>query len=725
MANDDGVTIYYVFNSNRTELTVSYGGYSFKDYINEYRGSVVIPSSVVYAGKSYPVTSIDDYAFKGCYNLTSITIPEGVTSIGYEAFYECDLRSITIPESVTSIGDYAFYKCSYLKSVTINSNAIASKTYNSSSTLARIFGTQVKNYVFGDYVKNIGAYACYNCSDLTSVTIPGGVTSIGDFAFSGCSGLTSVTIPGGVTSIGGYAFSGCSGLTSVTIPGGVTSIGGYAFSGCYFANESFINNSLLSSSNIWGATLVDEETKDGLLINNHVVVKCRYWATSITIPEGVTSINSYAFSNCTYLKFITIPSSVTYIGKYAFMDCINAKICTIYSNSLTNIAKRVFYNCNKMTFYVNKGSLTQLSLWAEGIIPYDITTKEMLNIASMIAIQRQAATDLIAKIDELYVGYEYLLLLDNMPIQGRDHYQLVGLEPNTTYTLTATVSMKDKDGGNIVSCSVPGEISAQTSSLVFETLQPKIVKEGNVVVETFSNILYDEEKVGIEWRRTDWSNDFPSNTATAYLYEGTIQGYIRNLNTSYLWRFRPYYESAAGNRYYGSWMGIDPTNTSYFEPTVHTYAVKSVEGNHAQVKGYALTGTDKITSQGFAYWKAPADAKAELNKTPTKSLSVPDDAMTVTAKGTVMEANLKDLDYNTTYCYVAFVTTSEGENFYGEQQTFTTGENLTPVESIEEEPEAVTIEAIYDASGRKQSQLQKGLNIVRTKDGKTRKVMVK
>ena len=125
--------------------------------------------------------TISAFAFSGCSSLTSITIPDSVTSIGRSAFSYCSkLTNITIPDSVTSIGSYAFD----------------------------------------------------GCSGLTSITIPESVTSIGDFAFSNCHGLTSITIPESVTSIGDFAFRGCSRLTSITIPNSVTSIGDNAFSGC-------------------------------------------------------------------------------------------------------------------------------------------------------------------------------------------------------------------------------------------------------------------------------------------------------------------------------------------------------------------------------------------------------------------------------------------------------------------------------------------------------------
>ena len=324
--------------------------------------SVTIPDSV---------TSIGSYAFSNCSGLTSVVIGNGVTSIGNSAFYGCSgltsvhitdlakwcgisfgsteanplyyahdlclngekVTTLTIPDSVTSIGGSAFYNCSSLTSVTIP-NSVTNIEYSAFDQCNKLRNVTIPQYVctnglkfsfraydsivnvtINEGVTSIGDYAFSYCSGLTSVTIPNSVTSIGEGAFYGCRCLTSVTIPSGVTSIGSYAFYDCGRLTSVTIPSGVTSIGQWSFGDCYDL-------------------------------------------TSVTIPSGMTSIGDRAFYNCRMLTSVTIPDSVTSIEDYAFYNCRGLTNVTM-SGDCPSMGSRSFDSVNSScVVHLPKGNST-------------------------------------------------------------------------------------------------------------------------------------------------------------------------------------------------------------------------------------------------------------------------------------------------------------------------------------------------------------------------------
>ena len=258
--------------------------------------------------------------------------------------------------TVTSIGDQAFYNCTSLTSVTIPDSvtSIGDRAFRCCISLTSV--------TIPDSVTSIGEEAFYGCWDLTRLTIPGSVTSIDKDAFCFCSSLTSVTIPDSVTSIGDSAFYGCESLTSVTIPDSVTSIGSCAFYGCASLTSVTIPDSVTSigGSAFYGCTSLTSVTiPDSVTsIGGSAFYNCKS-LTSVTIPGSVTSIGWSAFYGCASLTSVTIPDSVTSIGGSAFYGCTSLTSVTI-PDSVTSIGGSAFYNCKSLTSVTIPGSVTSI-----------------------------------------------------------------------------------------------------------------------------------------------------------------------------------------------------------------------------------------------------------------------------------------------------------------------------------------------------------------------------
>lgn len=251
--------------------------YQFHD--NEDLTSVTIPNSV---------RSIGSTAFHGCIGLTSVTIPNSVTEIGWYAFSNCSgLTSITIPNSVTEINGYTFENCSGLTSVTIGTGVTNIESY----AFENCSGLVTVNLNATNWTTDNGCFHIWDgCSSFTTLNIGNNVTNIPACAFENCSGLTSVSIPNSVTSIGYRAFDGCNGLRTVTIGTGVANIGINAFYGC--SNLTTVNFNAANCTTMGSSS-------------SPVFEDCGTSLVTLNIGEGVTIIPDNAFKKCKSFTSIT------------------------------------------------------------------------------------------------------------------------------------------------------------------------------------------------------------------------------------------------------------------------------------------------------------------------------------------------------------------------------------------------------------------------------------
>ncbi|MDR1028226.1 MAG: leucine-rich repeat protein [Clostridiales Family XIII bacterium] len=334
--------------------------------------SVVIPEGV---------TSIGDWAFFYYTPLTAVTLPDSLTNIGFAAFQLTSLEEVAIPKNVTSIGNWAFDQCLPLASITVEPENPSYTDddgilFNKDKTTLMKYppakaGTE---YSIPSGVTYIDLGAVRSCTNLTEITIPESVTNIGDYAFDRNTNLNSIEIPSGVTTVGNYAFSLCPALTSIEIPANVKTLGYRAFQedtglvevailgnteeigaatfyGCASLSSIRMPKSVTSIGDLafWKcASLVSVEIPAGVKnIGNNAFRDCDKLA-EVMIPEGVENLGNTVFTNCKSLVSIDIPATVKSIGAGIFQNC--AVLETVHGmTGITSIGDNAFSSCAKLT----------------------------------------------------------------------------------------------------------------------------------------------------------------------------------------------------------------------------------------------------------------------------------------------------------------------------------------------------------------------------------------
>ena len=390
MIHNDGTASVYSYEGDAEELIIGLEGYTIVGiYPNAFRdadfSSITLPEGLV---------SIGAYAFYHCYYLEQVTLPSTLTEIGAYAFYDCDsLTKVEIPDGVTKISSYSFYDCDSLKTVAIPDGVtkIESNAFYSCSNLQTI--------VLPSKLTEIGDHAFAECYALKNVNLPEGLTKIGNGAFQSCNHL-QVTLPSTLVEIGNYAFR-YTGSPYIVIPASVTTIGNQAFTNGYifaYADKKpagwdnnwngsdrkeyvkFNFEKLYTDS--YGVTYALFNNKTATLVSfdgqaTEIVLGVEGYTlqeipnnffynnsnlTSVIIPEGVTKIGEYAFQSCYNLESVTLPSTLTKIGNYAFQSCNLREI--VIPGSVSVIGNGAFESCNNLTKVVISEGTTEIGNYA-------------------------------------------------------------------------------------------------------------------------------------------------------------------------------------------------------------------------------------------------------------------------------------------------------------------------------------------------------------------------
>ena len=348
------------------------GTNAFRDCINlsaVYISDLTAWCNIKFEGSLYGGTNPLSYAhhlyLKG-EEIKELIIPEGVSIINPWAFVGCsEFVSVSIPSSVTEIWDLSFYGCNNMKKITIrnlsawcNIKFHQENVFNLNSNPLGIAGhlylndEEITDFVLPDDVNEINSFVLFGCVGLKSVKIHSGVTAIGYKSFSSCTNLETIELPTSLTKIGDEAFQGCKLLKSLSIPDGVTSIGAQSFSGCGSLTSLSVPNSItvIGEGAFSGCDRISSVTmsKNLLNISSSLFYGC-YNLMSIEFPDCVKSIGSYAFEGCSGLTSFKMPKNVTFIGESAFRNCSKLESVDMSEvENLQTISQYAFLNCSEL-----------------------------------------------------------------------------------------------------------------------------------------------------------------------------------------------------------------------------------------------------------------------------------------------------------------------------------------------------------------------------------------
>lgn len=587
------------------------------------------------------------------------------------------INELSIPAEITRLKRYSFSGLAKISSVKIGDNlkSIETGAFKDCNGLQKVNINDLESWCNISFESESNplkyAHKLYcNEKEIQHLTIPETVSDIKSYAFQGADGIISVTIPNTVSAISSLAFDGCNNIHDVASFSSYASysypskpiilvpykyVGKYrAYSRAYsivsetadqvsiklFSTDKFTLNNAKISDGILGEKQDDAFVFSNLNPNKGYCITIKGSAYGHPI-EGNLEIMTLAPDLDIELVEVTnttmtvkgVHTGNIKISKEGFGDYGNGnKVC------IKNLYPNQWVYCT-YTITTEDGS--------EFSVSKGFYTKEIELTASY------TTTSTSCTLKGTYKNIDATITESGFGDSKSDVLKITGLDPNTSYTRTYIV--RTKEGG-----TVSKTITFKTKELKLETLQPKGVTNTCSIVSANSNIDDDELTAGFQWRKYDAPSSLKSNKGYATVYDGTLEGYIKNLQSTSYYKVRAFYKSQTDKYYYGEWVTFDPSDFSYFEPTVHTYKSVDIQGSSAILKGVALQGSDEITEQGFEYWSCSANTRqSSIGK------------QIVYANGQRMESEITDLAPNTVYYYRAFAKTAKNTT-YGETMQFET-----------------------------------------------------
>ena len=384
--------------------------------------SIQIPATVNWSEGSFSVTAVADNGFENNTNLTTVTLPESVKTVGNKAFYGCSKLSAVTFNGQTAIGDEAFRNCTSLINVSLPSGlkTIGDRAFQNANSITQIefkdgiesigafsfmdckaltavrlpnttksIGTSAfENCIkltyasLGDNLTSLGNSAFRNCSVLTEISIPGTTVTVGEKAFQNCRTLALATLNSGITTIGGFCFDGCSELLSMTIPGTVRTIGGGSFNGCIALTSLTFGNSQYS--------VEIPQFTDSPLKTLRIGRNLTYTYSNTLSPfrdrttlrrvlftgDDVTNVYNYLLDGCTGITTISLPESLVTINGYAFRNCSSLPEITLPS-ALSSIGSHAFDGCSSIERLTINNSDKALTLGTDNSMFFDSPIKSL------------------------------------------------------------------------------------------------------------------------------------------------------------------------------------------------------------------------------------------------------------------------------------------------------------------------------------------------------------